>query len=165
MMIHVDVWQKPSQYCKEISLSFLLFSCSVMSDTLWPHELQHTRLPCPSLSPRVQTNSCPLSWWCHLTISSFIIPFFSCPQPFPASGSFPMSWLCSLGGQNIGASVSASVLPMNIQDWFFFRIDLFDILAVQTTLKSVLQQHNFKASVLWCSTFCEMCSTLTSVHN
>ena len=89
-----------------------------MSDSLWPHELQHTRLPCPSLSPRVCLNSCPLSRWCHPTISSAVIPFSSCPQSFPASGSFPMSWLFAFGGQSIGASALASVLPMNIQGWF-----------------------------------------------
>ena len=88
-----------------------------MSNSLWPHGLQLTRLPYPSLSTRVCANSCPLSQWCHLTISSSVAPFSSCPQSFPASGSFPMSWLFASGGQSIGASVSASVLPMNIQDW------------------------------------------------
>ena len=85
-----------------------------MSDTLWPHGQQHTRLPCPSPTPRVYPNSCPSSRWCHPTISSSVIPFFSCPQSFPASGSF--QWVSSL--QSIGVSASASVLPMNIQDWF-----------------------------------------------
>ena len=97
----------------------LLFICLVVSDSLWPHGLQHVILPCPSLSPGVCSNSCPLSQWCHPTISSSVIPFSSCPQSSPASGSFPVSWLFSSGGQSIGASVSASVLPMNIQDWFF----------------------------------------------
>ena len=87
-----------------------------MPNSLQPHGLQHTRLPCPSLSPGVCSTSCPLSWWCHPTISSSIIPFSFCPQSFPASGSFPVSWLFALGGQSIG--VSASVLPVNIQDWF-----------------------------------------------
>ena len=96
----------------------LLFNCSVMSDSLQPHGLQHARLPCPSSSPGACSNSCPLSQWCHPTISSSVIPFASCLQSFPASGSFPMSWLFALGGQSIGASASASVLPMNIQDWF-----------------------------------------------
>ena len=94
------------------------FSCSVMSDSLWPHGLQHARLPCPSPTPRVYSNSCPLSWWCHSTISSSIIPFSSCLQSFPASGSFPMSPFFASDGQSIGVSTSASVLPMNIQDWF-----------------------------------------------
>ena len=99
-------------------LLFFLFSHSIMSNSLRPHELQHTRLPCPSLSPRVCSNSCPLSQWCHPTISSPVIPFSSCPQSFSASGSFPMSQLFASGGQSIGVSASASVLPMNIQDWF-----------------------------------------------
>ena len=96
----------------------LLFSHSVVSDSLWPHELQHTRLPCPSLSPTVCSNSCPLSWWCHPTISSSIIPFSFCLQSFPASGSFPKSQHFASGGQSIGALDSASVLPMNTQGWF-----------------------------------------------
>ena len=93
------------------------FSCSVMSDSLWPHEPQHARAPCPSPTPGVYSNSCPLSWWCHPTISSSVIPFPSCPQSFPASGSFQMSQLFASGGQSIGVSASASVLPMNTQDW------------------------------------------------
>ena len=98
--------------------SLFLFSHSVMSDSLWPHGLQHTRLPCPSPSPGVCLYSCPLSRWCHPTISSSVVPFSSCPQSFPASGSFPMSQLFVSGGQRIGVSASASVLPMNIQGWF-----------------------------------------------
>ena len=96
---------------------FLLFSHSVMSNSLWPHGLQHTRLPCPSLSPGVCSNSCPLSWWCHPTISSSVFPFSSCPQSFPTSGSFPLSQLFASGGQSIGVSASTSALPMNTQDW------------------------------------------------
>ena len=92
------------------------FSCSVMSDSLRPHGLQHTRLPCPSLSPGVCSDSWPLSWWCHPTISSSVIPF--CLQSFPASKSFPVSQLFASGGQSTGASISVSVLPMNIEDWF-----------------------------------------------
>ena len=94
------------------------FSHSVMSDSLWSHRLQHTRPPCPSPTPRVYSNSCPLSQWCHPTISSFVIPFSSCLQSFPASGSFQISQLFASGGQSIGVSASTSVLPMNIQDWF-----------------------------------------------
>ena len=103
-------------YCQQ--LSFKTFSCSVAKScpTLQPHELQHARLPCPSLSPGVCSSSCPLSQWCHPAISSSVIPFSSCPQSFPASGSFPMSQLFASGGQGIGAS--ASVLPVNIQGWF-----------------------------------------------
>ena len=94
----------------------LLFSCSAMSDSLRPHGLQHTRLPCPSLSPRVCSNSCSLSWWCHPIILSSVAPFSSCLHTFP--GSFLMSGLFTSGGQSIGTSISASILPMNIQGWF-----------------------------------------------
>ena len=96
----------------------LLFSCSVMSNPLWHHGLQHARLPCPSPSPRACSNSCPLSRWCHPTGLSSVSSFSSCLQSFPASGSFLMSWLFTSGGQSIGVSASASELPMNIQDWF-----------------------------------------------
>ena len=90
-----------------------------MSDSLWPHGLQHARTPCPSPIPRVYSNSCPLSQWCHPTISSSsVIPFSSCLQSFPASGSYPMSQFFASGGQSIAVSASLSVLPMNIQDWF-----------------------------------------------
>ena len=93
------------------------FSCWVVSNSLQPHEPQHTRPLCPSPTPSVHPNPCPLSWWCHPTVSSSVIPFSSCPQSFPASGSFPMSKLFTSGGQNIGVSASTSVLPMNTQDW------------------------------------------------
>ena len=94
------------------------FSCSVESDSLQPHGLQHTRLPCPSPTPRAGSNSCPWSWWCNLTISSSVVPFSSCLQSFPALGSFPMSKFFASGDQSIGASTSASTRPMNIQGWF-----------------------------------------------
>ena len=94
------------------------FSGSVMSDSLQPHGLQQARPPCPSPTPGVYSDSCPLSQWCHPTISSSVVPFSSCPQSFPASGSFPISQLFTSGGQSIGVSASTSVLPMNIQDWF-----------------------------------------------
>ena len=99
---------------------FLLyqFSHSVRSDSLRSHGRQHARLPCPSPTPGVYSNSCPLSRWCHPTISSSVFPFFSCLQSFQSSGSFQMSQLFTLGGQSTGVSASASVLPMNIQDWF-----------------------------------------------
>jgi len=100
----------------------LLFSSSVESDSLWPCGLQHTRLPCPSPSSGVCSNSCPLSQRCHPTISSSVILFSSCLQSFPASESFPVSQFFALGGQSIGASTSASVLPMNIQDWFLLGL-------------------------------------------
>ena len=90
----------------------------VVSDSLRTHGLQHARPPCPSPTPRVYSNSCPLNWWCHPTISSSVVPFSSCLQSFPASGFFPMSQFFSWGGQSMGVSASASVLSMNIQDWF-----------------------------------------------
>ena len=96
----------------------LLFSCWVVYDSLWPHRLQQARLPCPSLSPGVCSNPCRMSQWCHSTISSSCLLFSACLQSFPASGSFPMSQLFASGGQCIGASASASVLPMNTQDCF-----------------------------------------------
>ena len=101
-----------------VFISSFQFSCSVMSDSLWPQGLQHTRLPCPSSTPRVYSNSCPLSQWCHPAISSSLVPFFSFLQSFPASGSFQMSQFFTSGGQSIGVSASASIFPMNIQDWF-----------------------------------------------
>ena len=94
------------------------FSCSAISNSLRFHGLQHARLPCPSPTPKVCSNSCPSSWWCHPTISSSVIPFSSCLQSFLASGSFPMSQFFTSGGQSIRASASASLLPMTIQDWF-----------------------------------------------
>ena len=93
------------------------FSCAVVSNSLRPHEPPHARPPCPSPTPRVYPKSCPLSQWCHLTISSSVIPFSSCPQSFPASGSSQMSQLFASGGQSIRVSASTSVLPMNTQDW------------------------------------------------
>ena len=100
----------------------LLFCCCLAAKScwtpLWPHRLQHTRLPCPSPSPRACSNSCPLSRWCHPIISSSVVPFSSCLQSFPASGSFPISQFFESGGQSTRASASAAVLPMNIQDWF-----------------------------------------------
>ena len=94
------------------------FSRSVMSDSLRPHESQHSRPPSPSPTPGVYSNSCPSSRWCHPDISSSVVPFSSCPQSLPASGSFPISQLFAWGSQSIGVSASASVLPMNIHNWF-----------------------------------------------
>ena len=100
-----------------ILLSSVQFSCSVMSSSLRPHESQHTRPPCPSPTPGVYSNSCPMSQWCRPVISSSVIPFSSCPQSLPTLGSFPMSQIFTWGGQSIGVSALASVLPMNTQDW------------------------------------------------
>ena len=105
------------QSCQIIVVVIIQFSCSVISDSLRPHGLQHARLSCPSPSPRDCSMSCLLSQWCHPTISSSVVPF-SCLQSFPASGSFPMSPFFTSGGPIIGTSASASVFPMNIQDWF-----------------------------------------------
>ena len=102
---------------EETQFSSVQFSRSVVSDPLRPYGLQHARPPCPSPTPGVHPNSCPLSWWCHPTISSSAVPFSSCPQSFPASGSFQMSQLFAWGGQSTRVSASTSVLPMNTQDW------------------------------------------------
>ena len=121
---------------------------SVVSSSLRHHGLQHTRPPCPSPARGIYSNSCPLSRWCHPTISSSV-PFSSCLQAFPASGSLPMGQFFTSDGQSIGVSASASVLPMNIT----FRMDWLNLLAVQGTLKSLLQHHSSKALIFQCSAF------------
>ena len=132
-------------------MSSVQFSCPVMSDSLWFHGLQHARLPCPSPTPRACSNSCPSSQWCHPNIASFVIPFSSCLQSFSASGSFPMSHFSS-GGPSIGFQLQHR--PSNEYSGLIsFRIDWFDLLAVQRTLKSLLQNHSSKASILQCSAF------------
>ena len=113
LRIHSEEWDLGIKVC----ISSVQFSHSVMFDSLWPHEPQHARPPCPSATPGVYPNSCPPSRWCHLTISSSVVPFSSCLQSFPASGSFQMSQLFASGGQSTGVSASTSVLPMNTQDW------------------------------------------------
>ena len=123
---------------------------SAVSNSLRPRELQYARPPCPSPTPGVHPNSRPSSRWCHPIISSSVIPFSSCLQSFPASGSFQMSQLFASGGQSIGVSASTSVLPMNTQS---FRMDWLDLLSVQGTLKSLLQHHSSKASILRLSAF------------
>ena len=128
------------------------FSRSVMSDSLQPHEPQHARLPCPSPTPGVHPNPCPSSQWCHPTISSSVIPFYSCPQSFPASGSFQMSQLFTWGGQSIGVSASASVLPMNTQDlsplgwtgWISMQSQGFS----RVFSKTKVQKHQFLGTQL-----------------
>ena len=117
------------------------------------HGLQHTRLPCPSLLLRVSSNSCLMSWWCHPTISSSVTPFTSCSQSFPGSGSFPMSQPFASDSQSTGVSASASVLPMNIQDWFSLGLTGFISLLSKGLLKSPLQHHILKESTPWFSTF------------
>ena len=114
----------PSDCCISLAITLFLvifsssFGHSVMSDSLWPHGLQHARSPCPSPIPRVYSNSCLSSRWCHPTFSSCGVPFSSCPQSFPESGSFPVTQLFTSGGHSIGVSASTSVLPVNTQDWF-----------------------------------------------
>ena len=134
----------------EINFKFQLsiqFSCSVVSDSLRPHGLQHTRLPCPSPTPRACSNSCPSSWWCHPTISSSVVPFSSCLQSFPASGSFQMSQFFASGGQSIGTSVSASDLPKNNQDWFLLvftgLISLLSKGFSRVFFNTIAQKHQF----------------------
>ena len=124
-------------------------SSSVVCNSLWPHGLQHARPPCPSPTPRVYSNSWPLSQWCHPTVSSSVMPFSSCLQSFSASGSFPMSQLFASGGQSIGVSVPSSEHSGLIS----FRMDWLDLLVVQGTLKSLLQHHSSKASILRHSAF------------
>ena len=136
---------------KSLKSRWLLFRCSVVSDSLQPGGQQHARLPCPPPTLGACSDSCPLSQWCHPTISSPVVPFFCCPQSFPATGSFPLSWLFISSGQT--TRVSASVLPISIQGFVSFRIDWFDLLGVQGTLKSLLQQHSSKASILQPSDF------------
>ena len=142
------------KHMKRWSSSLLIqFSHSVMSDSLWPHELQHARPPCPSPAPRVYSNSCPSSWWCHPAISSSVIPFSSCPQSLPPSGSFPTSRLFAWGGQSIGVSASASSPSNEHPGLSAFRMDWLDLLAVQGTLKSLPHHPSSKASVFQPSAF------------
>ena len=129
-------------------------SCSVVSDCLWPHGLQHTGPACPSPTPGAYSNSCPLSQWCHPTMSFSVVPFSSCLQSFPASGSFPVTQLFASGGQRIGAlaSASASVLPVSIQDWS--PLGWIGWIFLQSkSLRSLLQHHSSKAPVLQHSAF------------
>ena len=117
---HMDSWIVSSfkMYSSwDLYINSVQFSCSVLSDSLWPHGSQHTRPPCPSQTPRVHPEWCASSQWCHLAISSSVVPFSFCPQSLQALGSFPMNQLFAWGGQSIGVSASASVLPMNTQDW------------------------------------------------
>ena len=140
--------------------SSVQFSCSEVSNSLWFHGLQHTRLPCSSSTPRVFSNSCPL--WYHPTISFSVVPFSSCLQSFPGAGSFIMSWLFASGGQIIWISASASVLLMNIQDWF--PLQLTGWISLQSKRLSrvfsntTVQKHQFSLSLLYGS-------TLTTIHD
>ena len=138
------------------------FSHSVVSDSLRPHEPQHARPLCPSPTSRVCSNSCPLSWWCHLTIKSFVVPFSSHPQSFPASGSFQMNQFFTAGGQSIGASASASVLPMSIQDWS--PLGLTSLISLQSKgLSRVFSNTTVWKHLLQHLAFIMV--QLTSIHN
>ena len=144
--------------------SSVQFSISVMSNSLWPHGLQHGRVPCPSPTPRAYSNSCSLSRWCNPTISSSVVPFSSQFQSFPASGSFPMSQFFASGGQRIGVSISASVLPMNIQDWF--PLGLTGWISLQSKRLSrvfsntTVQKHQFFGAQLSLWSNSHMCTWL-----
>ena len=159
--IHVDLWQNPSQYSKLI-ISYQ-FSCSVMSDSLWPHGLQHARPPSPSPTPGVYSNSCPSSQWCQPTVSSSVVPFSSCPPSFPASGSFPMSQFFASGGQSIRVLASASVLPMNIQNWcplgWTGWISLLFKGLSRVSSNTTVQKHQFFSTQL------SLYPTVTSIHD
>ena len=142
--------------------SSVQFSHSVVSDSLRLHEPQYARPPCPSPTPGVHPNPCPLSQWCHPAISSSVILFSSCLQSFPASGSFQMSQLFASGGQSIGVSASTSVLPTNTQDWS--PLEWTGWISLQSRgLSSLLQHHSSKASILQHSAF--FSPTLTSIHH
>jgi len=146
-----------------VRISSIQFSRSVMSYSLRPYWLQHARLPSPSPTPGIHPNSCPLSRWCHPTISSSVVPFSSCPQSFPASGSLPMSQLLASGGQSIGVSASTSVLPMNTQDWYPLGwtgwISLLSKGLWRVFSNTIVQKHQSLALSFLYS------PTLTSIHD
>ena len=146
--------QSMQQILLEMPLLFICYYCHwVISNSLWLQGLQHIRLPHPSLSPRVCSNSCPLDRWCYPTILSSVTPFSSCLQSFPESGSFSTSWLFASGGQSIGASASATILPMNIQCSFPLGSTGLISLLSKGISKVLLQHHSLKASILHCSAF------------
>ena len=156
------------QVIKLLCLSFVVIQ--LLSHVwLWPHQLQHVSLPYPSLPPGVCSNSCPLSKWCHLTISSSVNPFSSCPQSFPTSGAFLLSQRFASGGQSTGASTSASVLPMNIQGWF--PLELTGLISFQSKELSrvfsstTVQKHQFFGAQpsLWSNS--HICTQLLKNHN
>ena len=132
---------------KKAYIQSVQFSHSVMFNSLRPHGLQYLRLPCPSPTPEAYSNSCPSSWWCHPTVSSSVIPFSSCLQSFPESGSFPMSWFFSWISQSIRVSASASVLPVNIQDWFPLGLTIWISLQSKGLSRvfsnTIVQKHQF----------------------
>ena len=134
-----------------------------MFDSLWPHGLKHIRLPCPSLSPGICLNSCQLCWWSYPTISSSVVPFSSCLQSFPASGSFPMCLFFASGGQSLGASASAPVLPMSIQIWFLYNWLIWFPWSLRDSeeYSPTLQFESISSSPLWLL----YGPALTSIHD
>ena len=145
----MDIEDMVHIYTMEYSVQF---SHSVVSDSFQPHGPEHTRPPCPSPTPGVYSNSCPLSQWCHPTISSSVVPFSSCLQSFPASGSFPMDQFFTSSGQSTRVSASASVLPMNIQDWYSLTGLVGSPCSPRDSQESS-QHHSSKVSILQCSAF------------
>ena len=125
----------------------MIYCCSVVSDSLWPRGLQHARLPCPSSTPKPHSNSCPSSWWCRPTVSSSVVPFSYCLR----SGSFPVSWFLASDSQSTGASASATVLLMNIQDWF--PLGLTSLILQSKGLSRAFSNNSSKASILQHSAF------------
>ena len=142
-----------------VSFSYICYSVTQSCPTLRPHGQQQARFPCPSPSPRVCSKSCPLSWWCHTTISSSVIPLSSCLQSFPALASFPVNWLFTLGGQSIGASAWESVLPMNIQSRFLVGLTGLVSLTLESLSSTTVKKHQFSAAQFLCD------PTLTSTHD
>ena len=166
-------WSKNICVLQTFSADLLFFElCKCFSSVqslsrvwlLGPHELQHTRPPYPSPTPGVHLNSCPSSWWCHPAISSSTVPFSSCPQCLPASGSFPVSQFFTWGGQSIGVSASAAVPPVNTQDWSPLGWTGWTSLQSKGLSRSLFQHHSSKASILWCSAFFRI-PALTSTHD
>ena len=153
---------KPCTWCSVQFSPSVQFSCSVVSDSLQPHESRHARLPCPSPSPGVHSNSCPLSRWCSPTMSSSVLPFTSRLQSFPASGSFPLSQFFTLGGQSIGVSALASVLPKNTQDWSLLEwtswISLQPKRLSRVFSNTTVEKHQFFSAHLYSP-------VLTSMHD
>ena len=149
-LIYIWIYIHARRYMADISVQF---SHSVMSDSLWPHGLQHARPACPSPTPEVYSNSCPSSQWCHPAISSSVGPFSSCPQSFQASGSFSVSQFFASGGPSIKSFSSSISLSSEYSGLISSRIDWLDLLEVRGTLKSLLQHHSSKASILQCSAF------------
>ena len=152
LLLH-QIFRRLGGFLKTVKSS-VKFSHSVMFDSLWPHELQHTRTPCPSPTPRIYPNSCPLSWWCHLAILSSVVPFFSCLQSFPTSGSFQMSQLFSSVGQTTGVSALTSVLPINTQNRFPLGwtgwISLLSKGLSQVFSNATVEKHEFHLCFLIC---------------